>query len=824
VRPSCTRRWTARLAPLGCGLALAWTFAAAAMAQAPPSTPLARRVPAADLLFYAEFDGLDTHAADWKASAAHKALNETTLGVLLEDLAAQGVDLMMKGRPKNPPAGSEVVALAKLVARRGFAFAFNGTPPRFRPTIIVRGGFRPETFALLERLITSLGRGKADWKTTTRGTRKVTITGPTDYALALIDDGGDLIVCESSEVDATLALLDGKVPDATKHPIVAELARPEGDFRPAAFAFLDPKILPDLPPQAAALGLDGLKRVDFRWGFQDDALFSVFRLIAPAPRRGLLALADGATFDMASLPPIPAGLDGWAAASLSLGAVYDRLYAMAAESDPASAEQLAASRRSVDARLGTRLREDLLGKLGPKMSFYPVPGAVGAALPVGLAGIAEVADPKGFDAALGRVFEVVNAALKAPRPGPPRPAAAPQLFKLPANGDRAGYRLDLPPGSVPPGPLAGLRPVLLIGKNYLAIASTPEAAVSALDVAEGKAPRWTPTGAYVKVMERVPSGLSFLAVGDPRKSLPGLVANLPTLLVGANMALSRMDRGGRPGAGPAIPLRVDPAKLPAADALSARLFPASIALAVDAQGLRVVTRESLPSLASPAVAGIGVGLLLPATQAAREAARRSQCVNNMKQMGLAFHNAHSNNNVFPTAIVGKAGKPLLSWRVAILPYLEQQELYNKFKLDEPWDSAHNKPLLAEMPKVFACPSHPAPDPATTYYRTWIGPDSAFDEKEGRGIQGFTDGTSNTVLVVEAAEAVPWTKPEGMPVPALGAAPAVPALLGAGSTHPNGFNALFADGSVKFLKATINQIILRALISPAGGEVINADAF
>src|SRR5437588_6801844 len=100
-----------------------------------------------------------------------------------------------------------------------------------------------------------------------------------------------------------------------------------------------------------------------------------------------------------------------------------------------------------------------------------------------------------------------------------------------------------------------------------------------------------------------------------------------------------------------------------------------------------------------------VALLLPAVQAAREAARRAQCTNNLKQIGLAMHNYHSSNNCFPPAFTtDRDGKPLLSWRVLLLPYLECSSLYANFHLDEPWDSPHNRPLVNQMPSVFACPS------------------------------------------------------------------------------------------------------------------------
>ena len=106
-----------------------------------------------------------------------------------------------------------------------------------------------------------------------------------------------------------------------------------------------------------------------------------------------------------------------------------------------------------------------------------------------------------------------------------------------------------------------------------------------------------------------------------------------------------------------------------------------------------------------AIIAVLIALLLPAVQSAREAARRAQCVNNLKQIGLAMHNYASANGGFPpAAIVDPRGKPLLSWRVAILPYLDANPLYAKFKLDEPWDSPHNKELLKYMPAVYGCPS------------------------------------------------------------------------------------------------------------------------
>jgi prepilin-type processing-associated H-X9-DG protein len=201
----------------------------------------------------------------------------------------------------------------------------------------------------------------------------------------------------------------------------------------------------------------------------------------------------------------------------------------------------------------------------------------------------------------------------------------------------------------------------------------------------------------------------------------------------------------------------------------------------------------------------------------REAAQRSRSTNHLRQIGLAMHNFHDTVGAFPAAAsYDKDGKPLLSWRVHILPYLEQDALYREFKLDEPWDSEHNKKLIAKMPAIYAVPDSKPSLAGGTFYQGFVGKGAAFEGKRGIGLLNFTDGTSNTILVVEAAKDVPWTKPEDLPFDA--DAKMLPKL---GGHFEGGFNALYADGSVRFLKDTIKSEILKAFITRNGGEVIPA---
>jgi hypothetical protein len=218
-----------------------------------------------------------------------------------------------------------------------------------------------------------------------------------------------------------------------------------------------------------------------------------------------------------------------------------------------------------------------------------------------------------------------------------------------------------------------------------------------------------------------------------------------------------------------------------------------------------------------ATAALGTGFALPAVQKVRMAAARSQSSNNLKQIALALHNYHDTYNQFPAAaICDKNGKPLLSWRVAILPYIEQDVLYRQFKLDEPWDSEHNKKLGSVLVKVFTIPGIAPPGQNLCHYRVFYGKGAIFDLRKGTRIADIADGTSNTFMIVEAEEGVPWTKPDELeydpekPLPKLG------------KQYPDVFQAAFADGSVRVLQKKLAEKTIRALITRNGGEVIGND--
>ncbi len=192
---------------------------------------------------------------------------------------------------------------------------------------------------------------------------------------------------------------------------------------------------------------------------------------------------------------------------------------------------------------------------------------------------------------------------------------------------------------------------------------------------------------------------------------------------------------------------------------------------------------------------------------------------NLKNQAIAMMHYQEHRKAFPpAALLGSEGQPLLSWRVLLLPYLEEEELGSRFKLDEPWDSPHNLRLLPHIPNIYIDPTAPKATPSYyTHYRVFVGPGTPFEPgKRLRSPDDFPDGTSKTLLIVEAAEPVPWTKPEELIYDPLSPLPRLGGLV------PGMINVVLADGSVRGLLTTVPEANLRAAITRNGGESLNLD--
>lgn len=216
------------------------------------------------------------------------------------------------------------------------------------------------------------------------------------------------------------------------------------------------------------------------------------------------------------------------------------------------------------------------------------------------------------------------------------------------------------------------------------------------------------------------------------------------------------------------------------------------------------------------VLAVLAALLLPATRRARPAAQRTQCRNNLKQIGLALYNYESDYGAFPPAYTVDAnGKPLHSWRTLILPYLDQQALYKKNDLSKPWDDPANAEALQTNLPVFSCPSSTAPQGKTTYLAI-VTPDSCLQPGQSRMTSEVKDGLSNTLVVVEVApeDAVPWMAPQDADLTLL-----LKYNEKTKDAHTGGRHGLIGDGTVRFLSNQLSREQWRALISIKGNESV-----
>jgi hypothetical protein len=216
-----------------------------------------------------------------------------------------------------------------------------------------------------------------------------------------------------------------------------------------------------------------------------------------------------------------------------------------------------------------------------------------------------------------------------------------------------------------------------------------------------------------------------------------------------------------------------------------------------------------------------LSILLPPIEFAQKEYAQSESMNNLKQLALAMLNYESAFKHYPApANYGPDGKPLLSWRVLILPYIEELPLYNEFHLDEPWDSPHNRTLIGKMPAFYCAPiSKNRPEKGLTNYLLPVGNGAAFTPGQPTEIKDLTDGTANTILIVEADDdhAVPWTKPDDWEYD-----PQDP-TKGLGHLFEGWFGTAFCDGSARRLVLKIDPKVLRNLFERADGNAIDANA-
>jgi hypothetical protein len=332
-----------------------------------------------------------------------------------------------------------------------------------------------------------------------------------------------------------------------------------------------------------------------------------------------------------------------------------------------------------------------------------------------------------------------------------------------------------------------------------------------------------------------------LCLSDPRPTYTAVMTFLPFILTGIDQAMQKQGAGqaGR-HSGARLALL---SELPPPDVMTRSMFPNAFAWTVDERGLEAKSRESAPAIVGPTgivVGAMGVALLLPAVQAAREAARRTQSRNNMKQIIIGLHNYHDANRSFPAAThPNKDLKPAkrLSWMADLLPYVESATVHKQIDFGKAWDDPANRKAIETPISLFLNPSADqsvkSVFPVTNYVGlAGVGPDGptlpvtspkagCFAYDRVTRLRDITDGSSNTAMISESSmNPGPWAAGGRPTIRSLTTQPYINGPDGIGDSHPGGCLMGMADGSVHFFLDKTDPKVLQAIMTIRGGEDVS----
>ena len=357
-----------------------------------------------------EHDGVAGHAQAWKATAAYKMLNETSLGAMIEDIAVQLADRGLQTAPEAPLSGKELVALLSYLIEKGFVFGFIRDPARPGPgraVVVIRDASENEVFKRVLARIPPLNPPATD-QVDGPGGRKIWSGQGNPFRWWY--EKKDFVLCFSANPDANPALdaLEGKVPSALKNASYASLAKLEGGNVPRR------KVLRRSGGLAAAsstgwrAGLDGVRRIEGCWGIQDKGCVITLGVNAPRPRHGVLGLFDQPTIKPGTSVVTPQGSADYTLVSIDPSKLIHEIMGLLQQNDPQTAERLTGFARRFREHTGLSLRDDLLAKIGPRMALIPSGKGLGSAIsfwfqPPDLALVAELKDAHDFSTTLDRL-------------------------------------------------------------------------------------------------------------------------------------------------------------------------------------------------------------------------------------------------------------------------------------------------------------------------------------------------------------------------------------------------------------------------------------
>lgn len=775
------------------------------MPSAVPPTeedPLAARIAPGECLFYASWAGTGTPDAT-SSNHTEQLLAEPEIQQFLTGSRERLFGMIKQGAANEPDALQvieDVSTLLELVqGKPGAVFlselTFNGNDV---PTIKGGGLLRVDDDAaevqdILNRLqgrappgqVTSVQVGSRTFSRVHLDQDAPTITWGVagKYLLVGFGDGS---------IEGLMQRAGGQSPDWLTG-IRARLPVP----RVSSTVYVDIKSLvemaveqsgePEVERVISALGLDKIQSFATVSGMDDRGCVSRSLLAVDGAGTGLLSWIDAKPLAADDLKMIGRDTPLAIAFKADASGLLDQVINLLGQMEPREAEQMQRELERAEQQLGINVREDLLKSLGDTWRIFAQPGP--NALESGWTIAIQVRDRQKLERVQKILVEMAKAGLEQAGMG------APSLTADTVNGHTV-HTLTFTQ------PIVTVAPSWCLTDDEFFITATPEMMKPLLSSdGDGQSVAQHPIVASLLTGN---AKTLFLGYMDTREVAETLLPLVPGLLQTL---------------GPMFPL--DTSNLPPAEVILGHLQPALFAVGRSTDGVVLLSRRTLPGGNLGAAVPVFAGISIPAIGAARHAARRTQGSNNLKQIGLAMHNYHDTYRAFPAGYnADKDGKPLLSWRVHVLPFIDEAQLYDEFHLDEPWDSPHNKTLIERMPQVYRSPASSG-KPGMTNYLGVGGADGIFvkpqpGDKLGTSMAQVTDGTSNTIMAVEVPDesAVIWSKPGDF---APNKENPTRGLIG---LHRGGFQAALTDGSVRFIAETIDAAVLNGLFTKSGGEAVN----
>ncbi|MEZ6063284.1 MAG: DUF1559 domain-containing protein [Planctomycetaceae bacterium] len=825
--------WGLLAAVLGIGLTL--SFAAT---QNEPSRPVEELLPA-DTVLLLGHDGAERHQAAWEKTAAYESMYESGMMDVWEKL----IDFV--GQQAGMGANSDVDQAMKHLEARGATLAVSlpsaQGPPLPHAMLVLHDAAKFES--MLTGLARNLGGSiRAQFESKSVSGRSVTMAVIPDspgVEIGVWAEGGHLVVVAGIDAISTaISVADGKTPNLKSNELWRKYNYGTDSFETTSVAWLDfaavrsaygamplptpgGKTIDDILQTA---GLHNLTSAAYQYGYRHRSLWSQVAIEVDGPRTGLLALSDQKAMTLADLPPLPANTSGFNASRLDMASLWNIVTQLiregAAFGPPGAAEQVDGVLSNLPQMIGFDPGRDLFAALGDIVCIYSDPdqGFLGTGMGVML----QVRDANTLTETINKLLLQAEQASRGD-------------FRV-HRSEKSGRELVLMQfGDVQAG-------ALCIDNGWLIAGLMPQSVEAALMRIDGKLTSWKPTAEQAEAFETLPKSFTSITVGDPRVSWHTLMKLAPFFLSGGQAALKEERILPRDAE---LPITI--ADLPPAELIVRPLFPNVTVTTSDSDGIHITSRQSLPGIpfigsigegSGLATAAIGTALLLPAIQQAREAARRTQSRNNLKQIALALHNYHDVYGSFPSGThPNEKLKPeeRISWLAAILPFLEQQPLYQTIDFEESWDDASNeRGAMTRVPSYLNPGSVAAVvGPGETHYVgiAGVGKDApmlpvtskragVFGYNRKTRIRDITDGTSNTIMTSEASgDFGPWMAGGNASIRSLTTKPYINGPDGIGGPYRGGVNVGLADGSVRFVSENIDPRVFELLSAMADGEVI-----